>query len=127
MYSIKFFRCKHCGNLVGTIKDAGVPMVCCGEEMTELVPNTVDAAQEKHVPVVNVDGNLVKVAVGSVPHPMEEAHSIQWVYLHTEKGGQRKGLNPGDTPEVTFALTDDDTAIEVYEYCNLHGLWVTKI
>ena len=123
----KFFICKHCGNIVGMVHDAKVPMMCCGEKMSELVPNTVDAAQEKHVPVVIVDGNLVTVKIGDVAHPMIPEHFINWVYLETLKGGQRKALNPGEAPEVTFALTEDDKALAAYEYCNLHGLWMKEI
>ena len=118
----KFFICKHCGNLVGMINSSGVPMICCGEKMTELVPNTVDASQEKHVPVVEVKDDVVNVAVGSVDHPMVEEHYIQWIYLLTEKGGQRKCLKPGDAPKASFALKDDK-AVAVFEYCNIHGLW----
>lgn len=83
----KFFICKHCGNLVGMIHNAGVKIICCGEPMTELVPNTTDAAGEKHLPVVEVSGKQVTVSVGSVPHPMTEEHHIAWVYLQTAKGG----------------------------------------
>ena len=122
----KFFICRHCGNIVGLIQEAGVPMICCGEKMEELVPNTVDAAQEKHVPVVTVDGNTVKVEIGSVEHPMVDEHYIQWIYLQTEKGGQRKSLKPGDKPSATFALVDDK-AVAAFEYCNLHGLWKADI
>lgn len=119
----RFFICEHCGNMIGIIKDSGVPIVCCGEDMTELVANTIDASAEKHVPDISVNGNLVEVRIGSVPHPMIEQHYIEWVYIHTEKGGQRKTLKPNDEPVVTFALTDDDKLISAYEYCNLHGLW----
>lgn len=121
----KFFICKHCGNIVGMVFDAKVPMMCCGEKMTELVPNTTDAAQEKHVPVISVDGNMVTVKIGSAPHPMTEAHLITWVYLETEKGGQRKVLHTGEAPEVKFALVDDKP-LAAYAYCNLHGLWMAK-
>jgi superoxide reductase len=123
----KFFVCKHCGNMIGLLHDAGVPMMCCGEKMVELVPNTTDAAQEKHVPVATVEGNKVVVNVGSVDHPMLDEHWIQWVYLETDKGGHRKVLNPGEKPNVVFALTEDEKPIAVYEYCNLHGLWVAKL
>ena len=123
----KFFVCKHCGNMIGLLHDAGVPMMCCGEKMVELVPNTTDAAQEKHVPVATVEGNKVVVNVGSVDHPMLDEHWIQWVYLETDKGGHRKVLNPGEKPSVVFALTEDEKPIAVYEYCNLHGLWVAKL
>ncbi|HOT62711.1 MAG TPA: desulfoferrodoxin family protein [Treponemataceae bacterium] len=122
-----FYVCKKCGNLVGMIHASGVKMVCCGEEMTALTPNTVDASKEKHVPVISVSGNLVTVKVGSVEHPMTAEHSIQWIYLETAKGGQRKCLNPGDKPEATFALSADDKAIAAYEYCNLHGLWKATV
>ncbi len=122
----KFFICKHCGNIVGMVFDAKVPMMCCGEKMTELVPNTTDAAQEKHVPVVTVDGNMVTVKVGSAAHPMTEEHLITWIYLETAKGGQRKVLHAGEAPEAKFALVDD-TPVAAYAYCNLHGLWLAKI
>jgi superoxide reductase len=123
----KFFVCKHCGNMIGLLHDAGVPMMCCGEKMVELVPNTTDAAQEKHVPVATVEGNKVVVNVGSVDHPMLDEHWIQWVYLETDKGGHRKVLNPGEKPNVVFVLTEDEKPLAVYEYCNLHGLWVAKL
>ncbi len=126
MCETRFFICKHCGNIIGMIHSSGVPVVCCGENMSELIPGTVDASREKHVPVVTVDGNIVTVEVGSVPHPMLEEHYIQWVYLQTEKGGQRKCLKPGEAPKVTFAL-DGDKPLAAFEYCNLHGLWKTDI
>lgn len=119
----KFFLCKHCGNLVGMINDSGVPMICCGEPMTELKANTVDAAQEKHVPVIEVQGNTVTVKVGSVPHPMLEEHHIVWIYLQTEQGAQRKCPKVGGEAVATFALAEGDKVVAAYEYCNLHGLW----
>ena len=122
MCDTRFYICKHCGNIIGMIHSSGVPVVCCGENMSELIPGTVDASLEKHVPVVKVEGNIVTVEVGAVPHPMLEEHYIQWVYLQTEKGGQRKCLKPGEAPKVTFAL-DGDKPKAAYEYCNLHGLW----
>jgi superoxide reductase len=123
----KFYICKHCGNLVGLINNAGVPLVCCGEEMMELIPNTKDAAVEKHIPVINVVGNKVIVEIGSAPHPMTEEHYISWVYIETKKGGQRKELLPGNKPYVEFALTEDDTLESAYAYCNLHGLWKSNV
>ena len=123
----KFFVCKHCGNMIGLLHDAGVPMMCCGEKMVELVPNTTDAAQEKHVPVATAEGNKVEGNVGSVDHPMHDEHWIEWACLETAKGGNRKALNPGEKPNVVFALTEDEKPIAVYEYCNLHGLWVAKL
>lgn len=126
MCGIRFYKCMHCGNIIGVIHNAGVPMMCCGEKMTELVPGTVDASLEKHVPVVTLEGDTVKVAIGEVEHPMVEEHFIQWVYLQTDRGGQRKCLKPGEKPEVKFALCDEKP-VAVYEYCNLHGLWKADI
>lgn len=126
MNETRFFICEHCGNIIGLIKNSGVPVKCCGQNMTELVAGTTDAALEKHVPVVELEENLVKVKVGEVAHPMVEEHYIQWVYLQTDKGGQRKNLLPGEAPEVTFALADEKP-VAVYEYCNLHGLWKADI
>lgn len=127
MCKTKFFICKTCGNLVGMIHSSGVKMICCGKEMTELVPNTVDAAQEKHVPVIEVNGNTVTVKVGSVTHPMLEEHYIQWIYLVTKQGAQRKCLEPGQEPVAVFALAEGDEVVEAYEYCNLHGLWKKEL
>lgn len=123
----KFYICKHCGNMIGMIKSGGVNVVCCGDPMTELKPNTVEASQEKHLPVVTIEGNIVKVKVGSVEHPMTEEHHIAWIYLETEQGGQRKKLAVGSKPEAEFALAGGDKVVGVYEYCNLHGLWLTKV
>ena len=124
--AVTLYRCKHCGNIIIKIVDSKVPVVCCGEKMEELIPASVDAAVEKHVPVVTVDGKVIRVSVGSVEHPMDADHYIQWIYLRTEQGGQRKALNPGDAPHVTFCL-GDDKAIAVYAYCNLHGLWMQEL
>lgn len=126
MCEIRFFKCEHCGNIIGVIHNAGVPMMCCGQKMTELVPGTVDASLEKHVPVINITGDVVTVDIGEVEHPMVEEHFIQWVYLQTDRGGQRKCLKPGDKPQVRFALMDEKP-VAVYEYCNLHGLWKADI
>ena len=123
----KFYICKHCGNMIGMIKSSGVNVVCCGDPMTELKPNTVEASQEKHLPVVTIEGNIVKVKVGSVEHPMTEENHIAWIYLETEQGGQRKKLAVGSKPEAEFALAGGDKVVGVYEYCNLHGLWLTKV
>ena len=119
----RFFACEICGNIIAMVKPSGVPVVCCGQKMKEIVPNTTDASQEKHVPVYTVEGNLVKVQVGSAPHPMLAAHHIEWVSLQTKAGNQRKALAPEQAPEVTFALTDGDEVEAAYAYCNLHGLW----
>lgn len=121
-----FKVCKKCGNLVGMINDSGVPIICCGEEMDTIIPNTVDASFEKHLPVVSIDGDTVNVNIGSEDHPMVEEHFIEWVYLRTQNGGQRIALKPGDAPHVTFCL-NGEKAIAVYAYCNLHGLWMTEV
>ena len=126
MKETKFYICEHCGNIIGIIHDAGVPMMCCGQKMTKLEAGTVEASREKHIPVVNYENGLVKVAIGSVAHPMVPEHSIEWVYLQTDKGGQRKNLNPGEAPELTFAVYDEKP-LAVYAYCNLHGLWKADI
>ena len=120
---MKFYRCKHCGQIVAIVKKTGVPLVCCGEKMEELVPGTVDASLEKHVPVVEVKGNLVEVSVGSVSHPMIPEHFIEWVSIQTKFGNQRKQLKPNEEPKVVFPLLDGDEVLAVYAYCNLHGLW----
>ena len=122
----KFYICEHCGNIIGMVKDKGVPVMCCGQKMKELVPNTVEASGEKHIPAVSLEGNVLKVNVGSVNHPMAEEHFIEWVYVETENGGMRKNLKPGQEPNVTFAL-GEDKAIAVYAYCNLHGLWMAEV
>ena len=127
MKETKFYICKHCGNIIKKIHNSGVSVVCCGEKMKELVPGEVEASVEKHLPVVNYTDNTVTAIVGSVNHPMTEEHSITWVYLETNKGGQRKNLSPNDEPRVTFALIEDEKPIAVYAYCNLHGLWKTTI
>ena len=123
MEELKLYQCKHCGNIVAYVKSSGVPVYCCGEQMQEMVANTVDASQEKHVPVVTRSGNEVVVSVGSVEHPMLPAHYIEWICIQTKQGKQRKLLQPGEKPEARFALSDGDEFIAAYEYCNLHGLW----
>lgn len=126
MKGIKFFICEHCGNLIGLIHDAGVPMMCCGQKMKHLEPNTVEASGEKHLPDVTVDGDVITAKVGTVEHPMLPEHYIEWIYLKTEKGGQRKNLAPGEAPEAKFVVIDDKP-VAVYAYCNLHGLWMTEV
>ena len=125
--SVKIFKCMHCGNIIEMVEDKGVPVVCCGEKMTELVPGTSDGAAEKHVPVVTVSGNKVTVNVGSDAHPMTDEHLISWIILETENSCQRKHLSSADAPEASFMLADGAKAIAAYEYCNLHGLWKADI
>ena len=122
----RFFKCEHCGNIVGLIKDQGVPLVCCGDKMKELIPNTAEASTEKHLPSVTASADSIDVQVGSAPHPMDEEHYISFVYVETKQGGQRKCLKPGAEPKSAFCFTNDEP-IAVYAYCNLHGLWKTEI
>lgn len=118
----KFLKCKRCGKIVEFINDGAPETVCCGEPMVELKANTTDAATEKHVPVIEIVGDKVSVSVGSVVHPMEAAHYIQWIAIETNRGVYRKNLNPDEEPKATFVLSDEKL-IAAYEYCNLHGLW----
>ena len=124
---MKVFKCTKCGNMISYLNKDACDVKCCGETMVEVVPNTTDAAGEKHVPVIEINGNIVTVKVGSVEHPMMDAHYIQWIVLETEQGRQRKELTPGAAPEATFALVDGDKAVAAYEYCNLHGLWKAEV
>ena len=120
---MKFFRCPTCGKIVAIVSDRSCPTMCCGKPMEEIVPNTSDGAAEKHVPVYEVEGNVVHVKVGSVEHPMLDKHYIEWIALQTREGNQRKALKPGDAPEAVFAITDGDEVETVYAYCNLHSLF----
>ena len=122
---MKFYKCEICGKIVAMVKETPVDTMCCGQAMRELVPGTTDGAAEKHVPVYTLEGNTVKVKVGSMEHPMTDAHHIEWIAIETENGNQRKELKPGDKSEATFALVPRDKVKSVYEYCNLHGLWKT--
>lgn len=119
----KFYICEHCGNMIAMVKDCGVPIMCCGQKMTEIIPGTTDAAVEKHVPVYNIEGNIVQVTVGDVEHPMLPEHYIEWISLQTKQGNQRKVLKPGDAPKASFAICENDEVEAVYAYCNLHSLW----
>ena len=122
----KLLRCEVCGKMVAVLKDTPVPTICCGKPMTVLNANTGDGAYEKHVPVVEVNGNVAHVKVGEVEHPMLEAHFIEWIALETNFGNQRKVLKPGDKPEADFALLPGEKVIRAVEHCNLHGLYASK-
>ncbi len=124
---ISFYRCNVCGNVVEKVVNGGGPLSCCEEDMELLNATAEDGAREKHVPVVEVSGNKVVVKVGSVEHPMTPKHSIKFILLVTEKTVQRVDLLPSDKPEAEFALLEGDKALAVYEYCNLHGLWVAEV
>jgi len=118
----KFYKCGVCGNLVEMIHIGGGTMVCCGQEMNQLIPNSVDASTEKHVPVITVNDGKASVAVGTVAHPMTAEHLIQWIYVCTETTGKIVYLNPGDEPKAVFCLDESGKGV-AYAYCNLHGLW----
>ena len=120
---MQFYRCNHCGNIIVFMENKGVPVMCCGEKMTELVPGATDGAFEKHVPVIEQNGSQVKVSVGSVAHPMMEEHYIQFIVLETKQGFAKKDLKPKDVPVAEFVLSEGDEVVAAYEYCNLHGLW----
>ena len=126
MKHTKFYICPHCRNIAEMIYDTDIPLHCCGDEMNQLLPGTVEASTEKHIPAVKVSKNAVEVNVGSVDHPMMDVHWIEWVQLVTDKGSYRKWLNPGDAPKVNFLL-DNEKPVKVYAYCNLHGLWKTEL
>jgi superoxide reductase len=120
---MKFYKCAHCGQMIAIVKETGVPVICCGEPMQEMVAGTTDAAVEKHVPQFEVKDGIVEVTVGEVEHPMLEEHYIEWIAVQTKQGNQRKALKPGEAPKACFALCDGDEVVAVYEHCNLHGLW----
>ncbi len=121
----RFYKCAHCGNVIEKVVDSGVPVICCGEKMEELIPNTVDASGEKHVPVVKwLDERTIQVEVGSVRHPMLPEHHIAFIYVETERGGIRVNLT--NEPVAVIHL-GDARPTAVYEYCNLHGLWMTTL
>ena len=115
------YKCEACGNIVEVLDGGEGELVCCGNPMTLMTANTVDAAKEKHVPVIEKVSGGISVKVGDVPHPMEEKHYIQWIELIADGVTHRRFLNPGDAPEAFFAVSAADFTAR--EYCNLHGLW----
>ena len=121
---MKFYVCEHCGNIVTFLKNTGVPVMCCGQKMTEIVPGTTDAAVEKHVPVISLSGSTVTVKVGSVEHPMIPEHFIQWIALETKQGQQIKHLTPTTSPRLSSPWLRVMRWLAAYAYCNLHGLWM---
>ncbi|WP_317855866.1 desulfoferrodoxin family protein [Chakrabartyella piscis] len=124
----KFVVCQHCKNIALMVEDKGVPMMCCGQKMDVLNPNTTEAAVEKHIPIVTVAGNVVTVKVAEVAHPMTEAHLISWIYLETSAGGQMKYFSADmEVAEAQFVLAEGEVAVAAYEYCNLHGLWKAEV
>lgn len=123
---MRFFKCLVCGKIVAVVNDRKIPTFCCGKEMVELLPNTEDGAHEKHIPVIEVNDNIVTVTVGEVEHPMLDAHYIEWIALQTNKGNQRKVLKPGEKPVAQFALLPGEKVVAALEYCNLHGLYLKE-
>ena len=119
----KFLICERCGNMVAVVKEKGGTVTCCGQKMTEIIPGTSDGAKEKHVPTYTVEGNKVLVTVGAVEHPMLPEHYIEWISIQTNKGNQRKALQPGEPPKACFSLCEGETVEAVYAYCNLHSLF----
>ncbi len=119
----KFYICPHCGKIMALVKESGVPIICCGEPMKQIIPGTTDASVEKHVPIYKIEGNRVFVSVGAVEHPMTEEHYIEWISIQTTGGNQRKCLKPNEKPEKCFALCEGEQIEAVYAYCNLHSLW----
>ncbi|WP_251197667.1 desulfoferrodoxin family protein [Anaerotardibacter muris] len=123
---LQFFKCEHCGNVAVKLFDEGPALFCCGQQMTELVPDSVDASAEKHVPVVEVTDDI-KVKIGAEEHPMIDTHWITMIVLETNRGFQYVELQPGDKPEAEFTLAPGENPVAVYDYCNIHGLWVHQM
>lgn len=127
MKKLRIFKCEKCGEVVVKLIDKCDSISCCGNKMIELKANVVDASKEKHMPVVEMDNNLIKVSVGSTIHPMTEEHFINFIILETNYGFKVANLSCKDVPIVTFAITENEKCLNVYEYCSLHGLWVIKL
>lgn len=123
MKKLVFFKCQTCGNVAIKLVDSGVPMFCCGKPMTELLPNSVEAAGEKHKPVVEQTGSKVLVKAGAIAHPMTPEHYISHIVLQTSEGFYIKQLSPNNLPQAEFALAEQEKMVAAYSYCNLHGLW----
>ena len=123
---LEFFKCKHCGQIIKKIKDTGVGVICCGEKMELVTPNTTDASLEKHVPVVEVNDGVAIATVGSTEHPMIKEHFIEWIILETNQGSYKMILKPDDKPTAKFNLREGEVVLHCYAYCNLHGLWMNK-
>ncbi len=118
---LQIYKCQKCGIIVEVLHGGGGDLVCCGQEMERYIENAVDAAKEKHVPVIEKTASGVKVRVGSAPHPMEEKHYIEWIEVLADGQAYRQFLNPGDAPEAEFAIQAENVTARAY--CNIHGLW----
>lgn len=123
----KFYICERCGNIITFLENKGVPVVCCGEKMKELKPGTVEASHEKHIPAISVEEGRVNVQIGSLLHPMEKEHYIEWIALETSTGIQIRYLKPEMEPKAEFLLADGEEGYAAYAYCNLHGLWKAEL
>jgi superoxide reductase len=121
---LQVYKCEVCGNIVEVLHEGAGELVCCDQPMKLLEEKTEDQGKEKHVPVIEKTDKGIKVKIGSVPHPMEEKHYIEWVAVHTDKGIFRKFLKPGEKPEADFEISEDIQ--KAREYCNVHALWSTK-
>ncbi len=121
--NLEVYKCDICGNIVETVHGAGGTLVCCGQQMNLLKENTVDAATEKHVPVIQKDGNNYKIVVGSVAHPMGEDHYIEFIELIVDEVVYLKFLKPGEKPEADFIVNGEGSNVYARAYCNLHGFW----
>lgn len=120
---MKFYKCRICGKIMAMIDDSGMDTICCGEKMERLVPGLLDASKEKHVPIIDTNGDLVIVTVGKEMHPKTEEHHIEWIAIETKMGNQRKLIKPGNDPRVCFKLCEGDKVLNAYAYCNIHELW----
>ena len=120
--NLRFYRCNVCGKIMIMLNPTDAPTICCGREMVRLEPQTIEAAKEKHIPMVSNIGRMLTVKVGSVQHPMEQNHHIEWIAIQTENGLQIAYLKPGQKPEAEFFL-NDEALLNVWAYCNIHGLW----
>ena len=126
MKELKLFYCEHCKKIVEVVHDTQVPLICCGQPMTEVKPNSTEAAVEKHYPVISRDGEKVTVTVSTVEHPMIDTHYITNIWLETDKAMYKKSLIPGEKPEAVFYVPEGEKIIAAFEYCNLHGIWKTE-
>jgi len=120
---MRFYQCRHCGNMISFHREVVPSVKCCGTAMLEMEPNTADASGEKHVPILDVHGREALVQVGKAEHPMTEEHHIEWVILETTRGYYKRYLQPEVPPEARFTLQKDEAVRSAYEYCNIHGLW----
>lgn len=125
MSDLKFYICKVCGKIIALVRDGATPTICCGQIMAELVPNTVEGVEEKHIPVLEESKNCVKVTVGSTEHPMSPEHYIKWIMLVTNKGLYTKKLESTGKPSAIFFLAKDEKPLGALAFCNIHMLWRT--